>query len=124
MMRHFHSFFTALLLIPVLSYAQKQEITLEDIFAKGTFAPKGVAGFNSMKDGNFYCAQDDQENIVKYAFATGKATDTLVRKADLVAEGREKPLSGFSYKWSKDETKLLLETELVHGYRHSYKALF
>ena len=104
-------------------YAQKQEITLDDIFSKGTFAAKGVAGFNSLKDGKYYCAQDDNENIIRYSFETGKAIDTLVKKSDLVLPGSGKTLSGFSFKWSSDESKILLETEFKHGYRHSYKAM-
>ena len=104
-------------------YAQKQEITLEDIFSKGTFSSKGVAGFNSMKEGKYYCAQDNNENIIKYSFETGKEVETLVKKADLILAGAEKPITGFSFKWSNDETKLILETDFKHGYRHSYKAI-
>jgi len=105
-------------------YAQKQDITLEDIFSKGTFSSKGVAGFNSMKDGKYYCAQDENENIIRYSFETGKVIDTLVKKNDLKLNENGKALSGFSFKWSSDESKLLFETEFKHGYRHSYKAIF
>ena len=106
------------------NYAQKQDITLEDIFAKGTFAPKSVSGFNSMKDGKYYCAQDENENIIRYSFKTGKIIDTLVSRNDLKLNVNDKPLTGFSFKWSSDENKLLLETDFKHGYRHSYKAVF
>ncbi len=92
-----------------------QEITLEDIWVKGTFSAKGVPGFNSMKDGKYYCAQDEQENTIRYSFATGKIVDTLVKKTDL-------NLSGFSYSWSSDETKLLLQTNFKQIYRHSFSA--
>lgn len=109
----------------VTLYAQQKPlITLEDIYTKGIFSSKGVAGFNSMKDGKFYCAQDENENIIKYSFATGKVVDTLVRKSDLKLNESEKPLTGFGFKWSDDETKLLLETDFKAGYRHSYKAIF
>ncbi len=104
--------------------AQKQDITLDDIFSKGTFSSKGVAGFNSMKDGKYYCAQDENENIIRYSFETGKVIDTLVKKNDLKLNENGKALSGFSFKWSSDESKLLFETEFKHGYRHSYKAIF
>lgn len=103
--------------------AQKQEITLEDIFSKGTFSAKGVAGFNSMKEGKYYCTQDDNENIIKYSFETGKEVEILVKKSDLILAGAEKPITGFSFKWSNDESKLLLETDFKHGYRHSYKSI-
>lgn len=93
----------------------QQEITLEDIFTKGTFAAKGVAGFNSMKDGKHYSAQDAEDNIIRYSFATGKVVDTLVRSKDI-------GLSDYSYDWSSDESKLLLQTNPKPIYRHSFLA--
>lgn len=102
------------------SIAQQKEITLEDVWTKGTFASKGVDGFNSMKNGKYYCAQDDNENIIRYAFATGKATDTLVKAADLKFEGVL--IKNFEYAWSPDEQKLLLQTNRKHIYRHSFAA--
>lgn len=98
----------------VISFAQN-EITLEDIWTKGTFSAKGVSGFQSMKDGRYYCAQDDNENIIRYSFASGKAIDTLVKSAEL-------KLKGFSYSWSSDESKLLLQTNFKQIYRHSFAA--
>jgi dipeptidyl-peptidase 4 len=90
-------------------------ITLEDIWSKGTFATKGVAGFNSMKDGKHYSAQDENDNIIRYSFATGQAVDTLLKSADI-------GLNQFSYTWSDDESKLLLETNFKQIYRHSFSA--
>ncbi|MFN5544978.1 MAG: S9 family peptidase, partial [Bacteroidota bacterium] len=98
----------------VISFAQN-EITLEDIWTKGSFSAKGVSGFQSMKDGRYYCAQDDNENIIRYSFASGKAIDTLVKSAEL-------KLKGFSYSWSSDESKLLLQTNFKQIYRHSFAA--
>ncbi len=103
-------------------FAQKN-ITLEDILLKGTFNPKGVSGFSSMKDGRFYCAQDANENIIRYSFATGSALDTLVRIADLKPMNETKPLTGFNFKWSNDESKLLIETRFKPLYRHSFTAI-
>lgn len=96
------------------SFAQ-QDITLEDIFTKGTFNSKGVAGFNSMNDGKYYSAQDDQDNIIRYSFATGKAVDTLARAAEI-------GFNDFAYAWSADESKLLLQTNHKSIYRHSFTA--
>ncbi|MES2778819.1 MAG: S9 family peptidase [Bacteroidota bacterium] len=93
----------------------QQDITLEDIFTKGTFAPKGVSGFNSMKDGKYYSAQDEQENIIRYSFTTGKAVDTLAWSTEI-------GLNDFSYDWSADESKLLLQTNQKPIYRHSFTA--
>lgn len=93
----------------------QQAITLEEIWSKGTFAAKGVPGFNSMKDGRYYTAQDDNENIIKYHFATGKIADTI-------ASQRKLGLSGFSYSFSNDERKVLLQNNFKQIYRHSFSA--
>jgi dipeptidyl-peptidase 4 len=97
-----------------ISYAQ-QSITLEDIWTKGSFSAKGVPGFNSMKDGRYYTAQDHNENIIRYSFASGQAVDTLVKQADL-------KISGFQYSFSNDERKLLLQNNHKQIYRHSFSA--
>lgn len=93
----------------------QQAITLEDIWTKGTFAAKGVSGFNSMNDGRYYTAQDDNENIIRYSFASGKAIDTIVYQRDLNIEQ-------FSYAFSSNEQKLLLQNNFKQLYRHSFAA--
>lgn len=93
----------------------QQTITLEDIWSKGTFASKGVSGFNSMNDGKYYSAQDDNDNIIRYSFVTGQAVDTLLKSKDI-------GLKNFDYTWSADESKLLLQTNFKQIYRHSYSA--
>lgn len=98
----------------------QQAITLEDIFTKGTFPAKGVPGFNSMKDGRYYCIQDADQNLIRYAFATGALVDTLLKADDLQWEGQA--IKNFRFTWSADESKLLLETNLKSIYRHSYTA--
>ncbi len=109
----------SLLAIATSSFAQPK-ITLEDIWTKGTFAAKGVAGFNSMKDGNYYCAQDKSENIIRYSFSTGNMVDTIVKASDLLFEGTQ--IKDFRYQWNENETKLILETKIKPLYRHSYQA--
>ena len=101
-------------------FAQNTPITLEDIWTKGTFAAKGVPGFNSMKDGKYYCAQDKDENIIRYEFATGNAVDTLIRANDLNYNG--KPITGFSFDWNADESKLIIQTNMKPIFRHSFTA--
>ncbi len=93
----------------------QQSITLEDIWTKGTFSAKGVSGFTSMKDGKYYSAQDDNDNIIRYNFATGQAVDTILKSAAI-------GLKDFSYTWSEDESKLLLQTNFKPIYRHSFTA--
>jgi dipeptidyl-peptidase-4 len=95
--------------------SRAQEITLEDIWTKGTFNARGVAGFNSMNDGRYYSAQDKFENIIKYAFADGNVVDTILRKTDV-------NINGFSYSFSDNEQKILLQTNFKQIYRHSFAA--
>ena len=38
--------------------AQKQQVTLEDIWEKGTFSPQYVSGFNFLNDGKHYTKQE------------------------------------------------------------------
>lgn len=120
-MKHNHSLVKFLLYLIIYgaftlqSLKAQQQITLEDIWTKGTFSAKGVAGFNSMKDGRYYSAQDDNENIIKYHFVSGKALDTIVRQQEL-------NLTRYDYSFSKDESKLLLQTNHKQIYRHSFTA--
>lgn len=95
-------------------YAQNT-ITLEDIWTKGTFSAKGVAGFNSMRDGKYYSAQDENGNLLRYSFATGNVIDTILNISKLNVA---RPLFHFS----KDESKLLMENNMYSLYRHSYIA--
>ncbi len=98
----------------ISAYAQNQ-ITLEDIWTKGTFGTRGVSGFNSMNDGRFYTAVDKEENIVKYRFASGDEVETVVKQS---LHG----LKQFSYSFSDDENKVLFQTNFKQLYRHSYAA--
>jgi len=105
------------LLIITLAYLAKaqQDITLEDIWTKGVFTAKGVSGFNSMNDGRYYTAQDENENIIRYSFITGKPVDTIVNKRDL-------GIDRFSYTFSKNEQMMLLQHNFKQIYRHSFSA--
>jgi dipeptidyl-peptidase-4 len=108
-------FILTLCLCASVVISKAQEITLEDIWTKGTFNAKGVAGFNSMNDGRYYSAQDKFENIIRYAFAGGNVVDTILRKVDV-------NINGFSYSFSDNEQKILLQTNFKQIYRHSFAA--
>ena len=105
-------------------FSQKQNITLEDIFTKGTFAAKGVQGFTSMKDGKYYCNLDSNQNLVKYEFATGDAIEILVNHDDLKLNANDKPIEISSFEFSDNELKILIPTQVESIYRHSFKAVY
>jgi dipeptidyl-peptidase-4 len=114
-------------LVLACSYAStaqsgKQTVTLEDLWAKGTFRGKGVSGLKSMKDGLHYTAFDLSEGnraLAKYEYKTGKNVGTIFLLNDLKPEGKDKALDPDNYVFSPDEKKMLIATETEQIYRHS-----
>lgn len=122
MKKHNFLFFSLLVLLSSLN-AQKA-ITLEDIWTKGTFAAKGVAGFNSMSDGRYYCNLDEQQNLLKFSFATGKVVDTIVSMAEIKRANGGNGLQLHDYTFSNDESQLLIATNTEGIYRHSSSSIY
>jgi len=109
------------MLLALCAQAQKQKITLEDIWTKGTFRAESVAGFNSMKDGQYFTelkSANGTQSIRKFSFKTGADAGEILNTANLQVDG--KPLVIESYEFNSDETKLLLFTEGKAVYRRSY----
>jgi dipeptidyl-peptidase 4 len=109
-----------LLLFLVLStsiYAQKQDITLEDIWVKNTFGTERLESFHSMKNGDFYTILNHNSYgtfLDKFDYATLKKIETIVSGNDLAGIKYF-----YDYTFSKDETKLIIGTNLERIYRHS-----
>ena len=102
-------------------FAQKQNITLEDLYKDYSFYPKGYGGFNSMNDGEHYVKMeinDQGQELVKYQFKNGKKVRSLFKSYDF-----EIPRVN-NYIFSKDETQLLLATKTEKIYRYSSKAIY
>lgn len=95
----------------------EKQITVADLYVNYTFYAGGVYGLHSMKDGLHYTAYNRQDmKIVKYSYKTGKAVETVVDIKKLGIEGFT------SYDFSPDESKVLIETNTMPIYRHSYTA--
>ena len=61
-----------LLIIP--AFAQKKDITLDDLWKNYAFFPESIDDFNSMNDGEHYSTMektDDGQEIIKYQFKNG-----------------------------------------------------
>lgn len=110
-MRKINLLFFYLLFTPLLFAQQRQQVTLEDVWAKGTFSAKSVYGVNWMRNGQFYTSQKDGK-IIQYDIATGKEITTLFAE----------PLEFDDYAFNANEDKLLLSTESEPIYRRSSKA--
>ncbi|RFP66185.1 S9 family peptidase [Hymenobacter lapidiphilus] len=108
---------------PTAYAQQKQNITLEDIWQKGTFAVKSVAGFNWMKDGRYYSSLS-KGDVVQHDVTTGLPVQTLVTGADLKLPGQTQALPVDGYSFNADETKIMLSTATESIYRRSSKSYF
>lgn len=113
---------TSLLVLFVLALttatAQKKEFTLEDIWG-GTFRTERLDALRSLNNGTEYAVlnysrQLSASTVDVYDYKSGEKVRTLVSSADL-------PGINFiiSYELSKDESKLLLATQLKQIYRRS-----
>lgn len=113
--------FLFFLSVSSLIEAQNKQITLEEIYRRGTFYPEFSKSMRSMKDGEHYTVLENSSDIVKYKYSTGE-------KADVILEiGKIKPALASAiqdYEFNEDETKVLLMTEMEPIYRHSFKASY
>lgn len=111
--------FVCLLLLSTLTgYTQeKKQITLEDIFSKGTFRSESVSGFRSMKDGSYYSEINKDGELQQVRFSDGKVEKVLVNLKKLVYNG--KTIAVDDYQFNEKENSLLLFTEGESIYRRS-----
>lgn len=99
--------------------AQSNNITLEDIWTKRTFAPKGIGSIRSMADGEHYLSMS-RTGIAKYSYVTGEKVEDICLFGGPDAGRHAKPLPPFeSYAMSRDEQKILLSSGFEPLYRHS-----
>lgn len=98
----------------------QKSISLEDIWAKGTFRQKSINEIRSMNNGDDYCILT-LEGIDRYEYKTGKRVETIIRFSDLDF-GNNSKNRVFDYNFSNDEKKILLATNPEFIYRHSFLA--
>ncbi|PSK89029.1 S9 family peptidase [Taibaiella chishuiensis] len=102
---------------PALQAQDLRQVSLEDIWKKGTFIPKNVPGFNALSDGKRYTRLEDGvggQEINIYDLAKGKKIKTLFRDSL-----RDEDHAITDYAFSGDEQKLLLFTKSEPIYRRS-----
>jgi dipeptidyl-peptidase-4 len=97
-----------------------KKVTLEDVFKKGSFDQKTVAGINWMKDGQFYSKQVSRNGspvVVKVNLATGE-------EAGVLLDGSALGVNFSSYTFNADESKALIASDVESIYRRSSKGIF
>ena len=120
-----HTFIFIFLSCSILSFGQKRNIELSDIWASGTFYPKTVNGFVNMKDGKSYCVQERTKNgydaINQYDYLTGSKIKELLNSKDVFGD---KKYGINSYAFSQDQSMMLIYYNSKKIYRHSTRGDF
>lgn len=101
--------------------AQTKDISLEDIWKKGTFRADYMNSLNSM-NGDFYSLLNyskESSTVDKYSYETLEKIATIVDSKDL---NELKYIQ--SYKFNNDETKLILGTNFKPIFRRSFLGTF
>ena len=107
----------AVLLTAALSLQAQPELTLEDIYVKGTFRARGVPQPTWMEDGRSYSALTEK-GLVRVDAAT-LAETVIVPQAAFIPEGAARPLRVEDYTWSEDKTKLVIYTNSRRVWRRN-----
>ena len=113
--------FCAFFLLSLQLYAQ--DITVEQIWKKYEFYPKGVEGFKSMKDGEHYTKMNEDGSIVKYKLTDPTDAGTLLVNGNSLMY-KEVKIAFDDYEFNFDETKILFMTSIVPIYRRSFTAIY
>lgn len=114
------SFFLA-----VSSTFAQSNLTNQLIWASPEFSGEFYGGLNSMSDGNHYTVLEESDavgaSIVKYSYLTGEKVAVVATAKDIFGNT---DIAIDDYAFSKDETKLLIQTETESIYRHSFYAIY
>lgn len=99
--------------------AAMQSDTLDDILS-GKYTPRGAGTMVSSADGmHYYQADEQQTAVIKYAYATGAAVDTLFS----TRTARNCTFDSFEgFQVSDDENRVLVYRDREQIYRHSFRA--
>ena len=119
------TFFSVLFIIAFVTFstAQKRPVTLEEIWG-GEFSTKSMDILRSMNNGKEYTVLNTNwvtkaSTIDKYSYKSLEKTETLIDGMGLPG------ISDFSsYTFSKDESKILLATEVEPIFRHSTLGIY
>jgi len=102
------------------AYAQKENVTLDEIWTQYKFHAQGIDELRSTSDGERYTTLSSNgkgQAIVAYDYATGKPVDTLVTGDQLEKAGNK--IMIVEYELGKGEKNILLSTAVEKIYRHS-----
>lgn len=117
-------YFTLLFLFTLINLeaSTQESLTAEDIWKNGKYSQRSVYGVRSMQDGIHYTTLDrasDGRTINQYSYETGSLTNEILSDKTLAGWLNVDAFSLEAYKFSDDETRLLISTEVNSIYRRS-----
>ena len=115
-----NTFFLLAISCTLFTYSQKRTIELTDIWASGTFYPKTISGFVSMKEGKSYSIQETNTEgfsvINEYDYVAGTKLKEVINAKDVF---RGQKVSFDDYHFNDDQSIVLLYYNSQAIYRHS-----
>ena len=115
-----NTFFLLAISCTLFTYSQKRNIELTDIWASGTFYPKTISGFVSMKEGKSYSIQETNAEgfsvINEYDYVAGTKLREVINAKDVF---RGQKVSFDDYHFNDDQSIVLLYYNSQAIYRHS-----
>ncbi len=109
-----------------ISNAQ-QELTLQDIWSSGKYAAKSINALNNLNDGQHYTTLNNVDGhavIQKFNYKTGQKVADIINSTALKNPINNEELKFDDYQFSDDENKLLITTNSIPLYRHSFEAAY
>ncbi len=109
-----------LLLSVVCGFSQTKKVTVEEIWEKYLFYPRGVAGYTAMPVSDDYTVVK-RAGIERHHFSDGSVSGIILSHEDLTAASKGKlSVAGISdYNFSADEKKIILAFDMESIYRRS-----
>jgi dipeptidyl-peptidase-4 len=118
-------FFTLLFIVSAITViSQDKEITLESVYLNPEFTTEGAGTYNSMKDGNYYSSMDEDKSINVYDYETMSLKSKAMDGSSFVAATGKNKITIRDYKFSSDESKILVSADIERIYRTSFVADF
>ena len=112
-------------ILAISSSLAQSNLTNQLIWASPEFSGEFYGGLNSMSDGNHYTVLEESDavgaSIIKYSYLTGEKVAVVATAKDIFGNT---DIAIDDYSFSKDETKLLIQTETESIYRHSFYAIY
>ncbi|MFM7682720.1 MAG: DPP IV N-terminal domain-containing protein, partial [Bacteroidota bacterium] len=100
-----------------------QDLSVEKIWKNYEFYAKGVDGFKSMKDGEYYTKPSEDLSIRKYKISTPNDKGSILVDGTLL-HFKGKQLQYDDYEFNSDETKILFMCDVESIYRRSFAASY